>query len=119
MCISTTEIIDTWRNIAYNCGYIGQLIEGYIMATVDIRLRVSKEMKSDAETIFEQMGITISEAMRIFLSQCINTGGLPFKPHSKIYNKETLESFQQIESGEYETYTLEEFEETINKLNNK
>ena len=48
------------------------------MATIDIRLRVHKELKTDAEAIFKQMGMTMSEAMRIFLSQCINSGGLPF-----------------------------------------
>ena len=91
----------------------------WIMATIDIRLRVPEEMKSDAEAIFQQMGMTMSEAMRIFLSQCVNTGGLPFKPHSKIPNKETLESFRQIETGEYETYTIESFEEAVNKLSKK
>ena len=86
------------------------------MATIDIRLRVPEEMKSDAEAIFQQMGMTMSEAMRIFLSQCVNTGGLPFKPHSKIPNKETLESFRQIETGEYETYTIESFEEVAEPI---
>lgn len=86
------------------------------MTTVDIRLRVPEEMKTDAEAIFHQMGITMSEAMRIFLCQCVNSGGLPFTPHARITNKETLESFKQIDSGEYKTYTLEEFESVLNKL---
>ncbi len=86
------------------------------MATIDIRLRVPEEMKSDAEAIFQQMGMTMSEAMRIFLSQCVNSGGLPFKPHSKIPNKETLQSFRQIETGEYETCAINEFERVIDKL---
>ncbi len=89
------------------------------MATIDIRLRVPEQMKSDAEVIFRQMGMTMSEAMRIFLSQCVNTGGLPFKPHSKVLNKDTLESFKQIETGKYETYTLEEFEEVLDKISEK
>jgi len=89
------------------------------MATIDVRLRVPAQMKSDADEIFRQMGMSMSEAMRIFLGQCINTGGLPFKPHIKTPNRETLESFKQIENGEYETYTLEAFEEAIDNLNKK
>jgi DNA-damage-inducible protein J len=89
------------------------------MATIDVRLRVPAQMKSDADEIFRQMGMSMSEAMRIFLGQCINTGGLPFKPHIKTPNRETLESFKQIETGEYETYTLEAFEEAIDNLNKK
>lgn len=64
------------------------------MSTVDIRLRVSEDVKIEAEQIFKQMGMTMSEAMRIFLNQCINSGGLPFKPHVKIPNKETLKAFE-------------------------
>lgn len=69
------------------------------MATIDIRLRVSEEIKADAEVIFKQMGMTMSEAMRIFLSQCINSGGLPFKPHSKIPNAETIKSLEESRKG--------------------
>ncbi|WP_342169889.1 type II toxin-antitoxin system RelB/DinJ family antitoxin [Rickettsia endosymbiont of Seladonia tumulorum] len=64
------------------------------MNTVDIRLRIAEDTKIEAEQIFKQMGITMSEAMRIFLNQCINSGGLPFKPHVKIPNKETLKAFE-------------------------
>ncbi|ACP53584.1 DNA-damage-inducible protein J [Rickettsia africae ESF-5] len=38
----------------------------YIMNTVDIRLRVSADIKLEAAEIFKQMGMTMSEAMRIF-----------------------------------------------------
>ncbi len=64
------------------------------MNTVDIRLRVSK---TKAEEIFKQMGMTMSEAMRIFLNQCINSGGLPFKPHIKIPNEKTIKTFEDTE----------------------
>ncbi|AAY61678.1 DNA-damage-inducible protein J [Rickettsia felis URRWXCal2] len=85
-----------------------------IMNTVDIRLRVSEDIKTEAEEIFKQMGMTMSEAMRIFLNQCINSGGLPFKPHIKIPNKETLESFKQAKNGEFESYNLKQFEKFLN-----
>ncbi|HJD56050.1 MAG TPA: type II toxin-antitoxin system RelB/DinJ family antitoxin [Rickettsia endosymbiont of Pyrocoelia pectoralis] len=86
------------------------------MSMIDIRLRVSEDVKTQAEEIFKQMGMTMSEAMRIFLNQCINSGGLPFKPHIKIPNEETLKAFEDIDNGEFETYTLEEFEEFLDKL---
>jgi len=69
------------------------------MATIDIRLRVPKETKIDAEAIFKQMGMTTSEPMRIFLSQCINSGGLPFKPHSKVPNAETIKALEESRKG--------------------
>ncbi|QQV75239.1 hypothetical protein H6P87_00789 [Rickettsia tillamookensis] len=86
------------------------------MNTVDIRLRISADTKTEAEEIFKQMGMTMSEAMRIFLNQCINSGGLPFKPHIKIPNKETLESFKQAENGEFESYNLKQFEKFLDDI---
>nr|WP_232202679.1 type II toxin-antitoxin system RelB/DinJ family antitoxin [Rickettsia montanensis] len=38
--------------------------------------------------------MTMSEAMRIFLNQCINSGGLSFKPHIKIPNEKTIKTFE-------------------------
>ena len=37
------------------------------MSAIDIRLRVTLEMKTKAVEIFKQMGMTMSEAMRIFI----------------------------------------------------
>ncbi|KJV62430.1 type II toxin-antitoxin system RelB/DinJ family antitoxin [Rickettsia amblyommatis] len=67
------------------------------MNTLDIRLRVSADIKIEAEEIFKQMGMTMSEAMRIFLNQCINSGGLPVKPHIKIPNKKTIKTFEDTD----------------------
>jgi DNA-damage-inducible protein J len=89
------------------------------MSGVDIRLRVSEEMKAEAEAIFKQMGMSMSEAMRIFLSQCINTGGLPFRPHISIPNDETVRSFKEFEVGKYNTYSLEGFEKALDNLGKK
>lgn len=84
------------------------------MANVDIRLRVTQELKANAEIVFEQIGMNMSEALRIFLNQCVNDRGLPFAPHAKIPNNETLESFRQVEKGEYEVFTLDEFRKAWN-----
>lgn len=93
--------------------------KGIFMNSVDIRLRISEEIKKDAEHIFNEMGMTMSQAMRMFLVQCVNTGRLPFNPQAKIPNKDTLESFRQIETGEFESYTLDEFKNLIKEHKNQ
>ncbi|MCX4079838.1 type II toxin-antitoxin system RelB/DinJ family antitoxin [Rickettsia rhipicephali] len=62
-----------------------------------MRLRVSADIKIEAEEIFKQMGMTMSEAIRMFLNQCINSGGLPFKPHIKIPNEKTIKTFEDTD----------------------
>lgn len=43
-----------------------------------IRARVPTELKTETDEIFEALGITSSEAIRIFLGQVRLTRGLPF-----------------------------------------
>jgi len=85
------------------------------MSTIDIRLRVSSKIKIEAEALFKQMGMTMSEAMRIFLNQCINTGGLPFSPHVKIPNKQTIKTFEDTDK-QIGLTTSSNTEEMFNKL---
>ena len=53
------------------------------MSNVTVQARVTPELKKQAETIFADMGMTAAEAIRIFLKQVVNSGGLPFQPTTK------------------------------------
>ena len=53
------------------------------MSNVTVQARVTPELKKQAETIFADMGMTTAEAIRIFLKQVVNSGGLPFQPTTK------------------------------------
>jgi DNA-damage-inducible protein J len=63
---------------------------GVIMANATIQTRVSGEMKQQAEALFASMGLGLSDAIRMFLQQSINEGGIPFKPRAKeLLNEQT------------------------------
>ena len=65
------------------------------MAGQTIQARVSDELKAQAELLFSSMGMTTSDAIRIFLQQSVNTGGLPFQPISNL-NKDTLDAMREV-----------------------
>ena len=44
-----------------------------------IRARVDQELKEETERIFQRLGLTTTEAIRIFLAQVRIRGGLPFR----------------------------------------
>ena len=69
------------------------------MPNVAIQARVSPELKEEAEAIFADIGMTTAEAIRIFLKQVVNSGGLPFQPTAKSPNVETLTAMAELESG--------------------
>ena len=69
------------------------------MPNVAIQARVSPELKEEAEAIFSDIGMTTAEAIRVFLKQVVNSGGLPFQPTAKSPNTETLAAMAELESG--------------------
>ena len=50
------------------------------MPNETIQIRVSRELKEESEAVFKSIGLKTSEAIRLFLQQSINSGGLPFQP---------------------------------------
>ncbi len=70
------------------------------MAKATVRSRVNPELKAQAEVLFAAMGMTTAEAIRIFLQQAVNEGGLPFRPMLvKQPNRETVEAMAELERG--------------------
>ena len=57
--------------------------------TATINMRVSPEIKADAESIFSSLGLTLTEAINVFLHKSVMEGGLPFDVRQPRYNAET------------------------------
>ena len=78
------------------------------MSNVTVQSRVNSELKAQAEHVFSGMGMSTADAIRIFLQQSVNEGGLPFRPYAKIPNAETLAAFKETEEGNAHPTTLDE-----------
>lgn len=68
------------------------------MPNVTVQARVSPELKQQAENVFSAIGMSTAEAIRVFLQQVVNSGGLPFQPTAKTPNFETLEAMAELEN---------------------
>ena len=44
-----------------------------------VRARVDSRLKNDTEKVFDKLGLTTTEAIRLFLAQVKLRGGLPFE----------------------------------------
>ncbi len=69
------------------------------MSSVTIQSRISPELKKQAEAVFAALGLSTADAIRMFLQQAVNVGGLPFQPMVKRPNADTLEAMAELESG--------------------
>ena len=47
-------------------------------STTNITIRIDKELKKQAETLFSELGMNISTAFNVFIRQSIREGGIPF-----------------------------------------
>lgn len=54
-----------------------------------ISMRVNPRIKAEAESIYGSLGMTLTEAINIFLHKSILEGGLPFDIRQPRYNSET------------------------------
>ena len=53
------------------------------------QMRINPEVKKEAENVFSTYGLTLTDAVNIFLQQSIHEGGLPFllSPENQEYQK--------------------------------
>lgn len=65
--------------------------------TASINVRVTKEVKAQAEELFASFGITLSDAINMFLHKSLMVEGLPFDLKQPKYNKETIAAFKEAE----------------------
>lgn len=63
--------------------------------TENLNIRIEPEIKREAEDTLKYLGLTMAEAVKIFLKQVIITDGIPFEIKKPKYNKETLEAIEE------------------------
>ena len=68
------------------------------MKTAVIHARIELQTKTEAETVLRQLGLTPTEAIRIFYAQILSRGGLPFAV--EIPNSLTKETLDKSQRGE-------------------
>jgi DNA-damage-inducible protein J len=81
-----------------------------------INVRVKPEIKASAENLYAEFGITISEAINMFLHQSIIENGIPFKIKKPRYNKETTEALKDakdIASGKIQRESIKDIKEFL------
>jgi len=75
------------------------------MSNTTVQARISTELKQDAEAVFSAIGLTVATAIRLFLQQSVNRGGLPFQPTTKTPNPETAAAMNELEDDGGQLFT--------------
>ena len=77
------------------------------MLDTTVRARIDSNLKKDVEEILSQVGLTTSQAIKIFLKRIKLEKGIPFE--LKIPNQTTVNAMKEAKNGDGETISYEEF----------
>lgn len=71
------------------------------MAKTDtLHIRIEPKVKKQAEETLEDLGLSITDAINVFLNQVILQDGIPFEIKKPRYNKETIQAMEEAKKGE-------------------
>jgi DNA-damage-inducible protein J len=68
-----------------------------INETSIVRARVAPKLKDDAELVLSSLGVSMSDAIRMYLTQITLRRGIPFS--IEIPNTTTLDAMREAEAG--------------------
>ncbi len=81
-----------------------------------ISVRVERETKRDAQRLFGGLGLTLDEAIGMFLRKSLQAGGMPFDLAQPRFNEETEDAIQEardIMGGKLEAKSYGTFDELL------
>ena len=79
------------------------------MATTNINIRVDSDLKQSAEALFDDLGLTMSSAITMFLKSAVGHDGIPFDVKRMTPNAATRAALAEQEEmqrdpGKYPRY---------------
>lgn len=87
------------------------------MAKTDIlHIRVEPNVKERAEETLKDLGLSITDAINVFLNQVIMHDGIPFEIKKPKYNKETLQAIEDIKNKRNLSKAFDSVDEMFEEL---
>ena len=61
----------------------------------NFNMRIEEQKKADAEALYRTLGMTLPQAVNMFISQSLLVGGIPFDVRIPRFNQETEAAMQE------------------------
>jgi len=89
----------------------------FMSKTTNLSIRVDEELKQKSETIFSELGLTMSTALTLFLRSAIRYGGIPFELRIEKPNATTISAMDDVNHNRNVSKTFDSIESLIEDLN--
>lgn len=88
--------------------------------TTNINIRVDKKLKAAADNLFNDLGVTMSSAITMFLKKAIREEGIPFAINKNTYSDTTKASLNEYndmkDKKKYKRYSS--FKDLLSEVKN-
>lgn len=87
------------------------------MAKTDtLHIRVEPSVKQKAEKTLNELGLSITDAINVFLNQVILYDGIPFEIRKPRFNQETIQAIEDTKKGKNLSKTFDNVDEMFEEL---
>lgn len=89
------------------------------MATTNINVRVDSALKQEAEALFNDLGLSMSSAINMFLRSAVMHDGIPFEVKRQTPNAETkaaLDEYEEMKKHPDRYKRYESFDEVLDEV---
>ena len=86
-------------------------------STVNLNIRMEKNLKEELDKLCKELGLTTSTAINIFAKTMVRKQALPFKLALNAENKKTLKAIQNVEAGKNLSCKFQSVDELMEDLN--
>lgn len=79
-------------------------------------MRIPITKKTAAEKIFNELGMSLTDGIRVYINQVVRDRSIPFTPtirREEIPNEATMAAIRNVESGNYRRITNEELQDMM------
>lgn len=66
------------------------------MGTTNITMRIDEELKSQAEELFNDLGLNMTAAFTVFVRQAVREQRIPFTISREVPNEETQAAIEEV-----------------------
>lgn len=81
-----------------------------------LHMRIDDELKANVDSLFNQLGMSTTEAVNIFFRQALLHGGLPFEVKLPRYNEITLKAMEEAKAIALSGEAFDSVEEMYKEL---
>lgn len=85
--------------------------------TTSMTVRLDKNIKTEAQHIYSELGIDMTTAINVFLRQSIRSNGFPFEVCLNVPNTNTLSAMKDVTEGKNTVGPFNSVTELMDSLN--